>query len=768
MTSLTAVAAGPVRRAIDRPNHARAIALAIALVFGACSSSAPAHAQAGERERSAAGQTLGTLDLVQVGRLSGLSLSPDQKHVVFRLDRDNVARNETELTWHRVRLEDGKSNAVCDAGKPLWDINGYLDTSVAQWSADGKWIYVRRLEKQQVQIWRCSADGTRREQITQADADVRDFILEGNRTLHVALEGATRTEILEAEGREYDAGVLMDQTTIPGFPIVRSFPHNGRMATYRTLRPRDAMWDRTPLLGDRPPRFVSIDLVDRALRPASAKVEEQFAEAWLRSGHPQYDPLARDIITSADGLQTVQVISSDGAKFQIPVRPRSGTLMEWTDTSAGRTAICTADICTDADNISPVGWALKAKALVFQTSTFGVAGLHVWDPAANTVATILSEETDIGSDRSGSAGVCYLAGAASASGEVICLASEADSPARVIAVRLSTGKQRVLFDPNEALRHGSLGVAQKVEIADRWGGRAYGYLILPRSWVDLPEGARPRLPLVITSYTCPGFLTGGSGGDVPEHVLAGLGYAAICIDMSGDIARSGAGFNARVDGNDRMLDFFEGALTELDKSGIVDPDRVVVTGFSASASAVTYALFKSRRFTSSIITTQGYLDPITCYLDSAQGRCRAHNAQYWSLPYDGPDGRFSETSPAAHVAEIKTPLLMQLADVEYQGMMQLHAAMLDYDRPVEMYVFPDEYHNKRQPRHRLAVYNRNVDWIEFWLRGSERADGDAKAYARWRGMRDRQCELFTESAIAGKPWYCRDGEIPPGPQGARG
>lgn len=765
---LPAVAVAAPRGVNDRPRRTSVIALAVTLVLGGCFPVASAHAQAAGREHGATTEALSTPSLVQVGRLSGLSLSPDRKHVVVRLDRDNVKRNETDLTWYRVSLKDGRSNAVCDAGQPLWDINGYLDTSVAQWSADGKWIYVRRLERQQVQVWRCSSDGIRREQITHADADVRDFILEGNRTLHVALEGATRDEILEAEGREYDAGVLMDQTTIPGFPIVRSFPHNGRMVSYRTLGPKGAKWGRTPLLGDQPLRFVSMDVQDRAMRPASAEVEKRFEREWSRTGHSPYDPLAREIIASADDHQTVQLISSDGTKSPDAVHPRAGALMEWTDKSTGRTAICTVHVCTDADDISAIGWAAKTNEIVFQTSAFGVAGLHVWDPQANTVATVLSDDVDIGSDRSGAVGACHLAGASSASGEVICLASGPDSPARVIAIHLASGKQRTLFDPNEDLRRGSLGVARKVEIADRWGGRAYGYLILPRSWLDLPQASRPRLPLVITSYSCPGFLTGGSGEDVPEHVLAGLGYAAICIDMSGDIARPGTGFDPRVDGNDRMLDFFEGAISELDKSGIVDPDRVVVSGFSGSASAVTYALFKSRRFTASIITTQGYLDPITCYLASAQGLCRAYNARYWPLPYDGPEGRFAETSPAAHVGKIQTPLLMQLADVEYQGMMQLHSAMLDYDRPVEMYVFPDEYHNKRQPRHRLTVYNRNVDWIEFWLRGRERADGDAKTYARWREMRGRQCQLFLEAPETGKPWYCRSSDSSPEHPAVRG
>jgi hypothetical protein len=56
-----------------------------------------------------------------------------------------------------------------------------------------------------------------------------------------------------------------------------------------------------------------------------------------------------------------------------------------------------------------------------------------------------------------------------------------------------------------------------------------------------------------------------------------------------------------------------------------------------------------------------------------------------------------------------------------------------------MYVYPGEFHTKDQPIHRLAVYERNLDWFDFWLRGVEDPDASKAAqYARWRRMRDRQ------------------------------
>jgi hypothetical protein len=53
-----------------------------------------------------------------------------------------------------------------------------------------------------------------------------------------------------------------------------------------------------------------------------------------------------------------------------------------------------------------------------------------------------------------------------------------------------------------------------------------------------------------------------------------------------------------------------------------------------------------------------------------------------------------------------------------------------------MFVFPDEYHIKWQPRHRDAVYGRTVDWFAFWLMGQiDPAAGKEDQYRRWTRMR---------------------------------
>ena len=92
-----------------------------------------------------------------------------------------------------------------------------------------------------------------------------------------------------------------------------------------------------------------------------------------------------------------------------------------------------------------------------------------------------------------------------------------------------------------------------------------------------------------------------------------------------------------------------------------------------------------------------------------------------------------------NAAAIDTPLLMHLADREYLTAIDVFAALREQGQPVDMYVFPDEYHNKWQPLHRLAVYERNLDWFRFWLQDKEDPDPrKADQYSIWRKLRDQR------------------------------
>jgi hypothetical protein len=53
-----------------------------------------------------------------------------------------------------------------------------------------------------------------------------------------------------------------------------------------------------------------------------------------------------------------------------------------------------------------------------------------------------------------------------------------------------------------------------------------------------------------------------------------------------------------------------------------------------------------------------------------------------------------------------------------------------------MFIYANEEHLKNKPKHRYEIYERNVDWLNFWLKDKEDpALAKAEQYTRWRKLR---------------------------------
>ncbi len=82
---------------------------------------------------------------------------------------------------------------------------------------------------------------------------------------------------------------------------------------------------------------------------------------------------------------------------------------------------------------------------------------------------------------------------------------------------------------------------------------------------------------------------------------------------------------------------------------------------------------------------------------------------------------------------------MNVADRELIWSIQTISTLKGYRKPLEVFVYPDERHEKVWPSHRYAIYQRNADWLNFWLKGEEDPDpAKAEQYSRWRELRKQQ------------------------------
>ncbi len=81
-------------------------------------------------------------------------------------------------------------------------------------------------------------------------------------------------------------------------------------------------------------------------------------------------------------------------------------------------------------------------------------------------------------------------------------------------------------------------------------------------------------------------------------------------------------------------------------------------------------------------------------------------------------------------------MLLNVADSEFLLAFGSYDALKRSGSPVEMWIYPEAHHVKWLPGQRLSVYDRNVDWFNYWLRDA-RDPNPAKVdqYTRWDALK---------------------------------
>src|SRR3546814_3143175 len=154
-------------------------------------------------------------------------------------------------------------------------------------------------------------------------------------------------------------------------------------------------------------------------------------------------------------------------------------------------------------------------------------------------------------------------------------------------------------------------------------------------------------------------------------------------------------------------------------------------------SEVALCVVRESDLLSAVSVTSPVVSPNYYLISSLKGEgFTAGLDKIWQLgaPYDTPD-RWRELSPVFNLDRMQEPILMQMPEQEYIHSLDCAIPLLLRHR-ADLYVFPDEPHQKFQPRHELAAYERNLDWFRFWLLGVEGVDPAKKLrYETWRQVR---------------------------------
>lgn len=659
------------------------------------------HVRVSEVEPPRAGDPFTTLDLATLADFSPLAIAPDGRAAAVQTWRGDPASNSYRFTWHVVPLA-GQAPVEVDGGdlvqrRTVEDARwgGAIMVEAPIWSADGAWFYYRKRIGDDLQVWRTRADGSTSERVTSAAGQIRAFAVGDGGTVIYAADPDPAV-VLEERRQEGLRGYRFDDRFIP------AFSHQPVIGRFR----RDMMAGTEP-----GPEPLFVQTADGAERPATD------TERRLFGTQTAWGFLTTRAVRRGDAEVSASVV--DPERNRGPFAPTAVQLRR------GRTTI----VCGLAEcrgYLAGLGLSGDGNVVYFvrREDVNGLArAIYVWDVRANRVRLVRRDPS-----------LDLLSGCEFTDGAALCISEGPSIPRHVARVDLATGEATPLLDPNRSLAQRRHGPIRRLDIFNSWGQSAYAYLTLPP---DYRPGT--AYPLVVTTYRARGFQRGGIGDEYPVFPFAEQGFAVLAVDRADDwtalernpdtMALERAEI-AQMRERRATLETIELAVAELVRRGVADPARIAITGLSDGAETVNYAISHSRTFNVAISSGGGW-EPSMAFLGPG------NFARRLGIDVDHlrDDPYIVDQALTLRAGLVCAALLVNASESEFMTNLEPFHALRAARRPVEMFVYPGDYHIKWQPAHRLAIYNRNIDWLNFWFRGTPPAGEPAGTAAAWQSLR---------------------------------
>ena len=625
------------------------------------------------------------------------TISPDGRWAAFQLRQADPQRNAHCLAMAIVDLSRKAPPRLVDQGGHAilftFDFRGMADfpsglmkVITPRWSGDGRWIAFLKRADGRTQVWRAFADGSGSAPLTSSDEDVVDFRIGAD---GMSIVYATRPGLRQQQ-RDYEKEGL------------NGWRYDDRFAPWISKRPMPRM----PV-----ERHVQVlDLASGKLRPATE------GEAGLVA-------VDREIIAVAGAAPAIE-----GKGLEITATGLSGGALPGAlraHLASGATAICAASACEGA--MYP--WWLPGRDRVrfFRRDGWAKAStaIYEWDVSSGNVRRIYMTDD-------------VLSSCTPAAESLICLVDSSLQPRRLVRLDPATGRRETLFDPNPEFSRLTLGTTERLRWRTSFGIETIADLVLP-------VGYRPgrKYPMVIVQYDTRGFLRGGTGDEYPIQAFANRGYAVLSfgrprppMDERGVKDFEEAGRLSLRNFSDRrsVQSSLEAGIRLVVDRGIADPKHIGITGLSDGSSTVEWALNHSRLFSAAAMSS-------CCWDPAFVSRVGPTAARHFrSEGYPGILGRndpfWKDMALEVNAHQISTPILVHASEQEFLGALGTYTALREAGVPIDMFVYPDEYHSRWQPAHRLATYRRSLDWFDYWLRGIRSNAPDRQSELReWDRLR---------------------------------
>lgn len=234
----------------------------------------------------------------------------------------------------------------------------------------------------------------------------------------------------------------------------------------------------------------------------------------------------------------------------------------------------------------------------------------------------------------------------------------------------------------------------------------------------LPPGVKEgkKLPTIF-------FIHGGPvaqdtyGFDLSRQMLAAQGYAVVAVNYRGSNGR-GETFTKSIWsdwGNKEVMDIF-GAVDQIVKDGIADPNRLGIGGWSYGGILTNYCIASDpQRFKAAASgagsAMQLSLFGVDQYITQFENEL--------GLPWKNLDKYLKLSYPFLKADRIKTPTLFMTGEKDFNvpaiGSEQMYQALRIQNIPTELIVYPNQYHSISLPSYQVDRFKRYADWFGKYI-----------------------------------------------------
>jgi dipeptidyl aminopeptidase/acylaminoacyl peptidase len=302
-------------------------------------------------------------------------------------------------------------------------------------------------------------------------------------------------------------------------------------------------------------------------------------------------------------------------------------------------------------------------------------------------------------------------------GNVAILQSTPQLPNEIFVVRASTCCQptRLTRVNDEFLSKIVPGPVERFKAKSADGTMIDGYLTRPPN-----EGAQGRttsgkLPTILRIHGGP-VSQYSTGFNLEWQMLAAQGFAVVAANPRGS-SGYGRDFSRAIwaDWGNKDFDDVIAAVDHVVTSGVADPDRLGVGGWSYGGILTNHVISKTSRFKAAISGASEFNYLANYGTDHYQRQWEAELGLPWQNT-----AAWIRISPFYRLDKIVTPTLVlggsDDVNVPILGGEQLYQGLKRLGRETELIVYPGETHSIRRPSFQKDRYERYVAWYSKYLK----------------------------------------------------